>query len=385
MRLSTTIVVLALAAVGLCHRHENLSAHELRARKAATHKRHAEVRSACSSHIAAYHSTRKAKRNLAKRSLADVDATVHVPHHSAIENYTCVTAPEVMEGPYYINNEQVRQDLRDDQPGIKLVLDVGVIDVLTCEPLEDALVELWTANATGVYSSYSANLEGPPPGPPGGPGGPGKGPGRKPSGGDKGPPSKGGKGRPPGPPHGSPAMTANETFLRGGWMTDADGIAEMTLVYPGHYAGRATHIHTMVHVNWSMSDNGTLISHAGNVAHIGQLFFDDDLTDQVHKHWPYSLNKRRRVRNSEDPLFEEENADGNNAIIEIDMLTDNIADGLLGYITFGVNSSASYDIHNTNYLNSSTKSVDATGDASANTMAADDQDVLVEGKFVIQA
>lgn len=63
--------------------------------------------------------------------------------------------------------------------GVTLILDIGVIDINTCEPLSDAFVELWagtfcariyqsamlmdthaSANATGVYSSYTATLGG---------------------------------------------------------------------------------------------------------------------------------------------------------------------------------------------------------------------------------
>ena len=47
-----------------------------------------------------------------------------------------------------------------------------------------------------------------------------------------------------------------ESWLRGGWYTDAKGMVEMTTIYPGFYAGRAPHIHLMVHTNWSQSDNG---------------------------------------------------------------------------------------------------------------------------------
>jgi len=28
---------------------------------------------------------------------------------------TCLTSPEVLEGPYYVNNELVRQDIRETQ------------------------------------------------------------------------------------------------------------------------------------------------------------------------------------------------------------------------------------------------------------------------------
>lgn len=47
-----------------------------------------------------------------------------------------------------------------------------------------------------------------------------------------------------------------ETFLRGGWYTDTNGMVEVTTVYPGFYPGRAPHIHLMVHKDWSQSNDG---------------------------------------------------------------------------------------------------------------------------------
>jgi protocatechuate 3,4-dioxygenase beta subunit len=38
------------------------------------------------------------------------------------------------------------------QNGLLLLLDVGVIDVETCQPLPNVLVDLWQANATGFYA-----------------------------------------------------------------------------------------------------------------------------------------------------------------------------------------------------------------------------------------
>jgi protocatechuate 3,4-dioxygenase beta subunit len=61
-----------------------------------------------------------------------------------------VTAPEVTEGPYYVNNEYLRQDISEDQAGVPLVLDIGVIDVTTCQPLDQALVEIWHCNVSTV-------------------------------------------------------------------------------------------------------------------------------------------------------------------------------------------------------------------------------------------
>lgn len=78
------------------------------------------------------------------------------------------------------------------------------------------------------------------------------------------PPHRGPPGGPPGspgppgrrPPMGSPPMKRNETFARGGYATNSQGIVELITVYPGYYTGRAPHIHTMVHLNWAASENG---------------------------------------------------------------------------------------------------------------------------------
>ena len=48
----------------------------------------------------------------------------------------------------------------------------------------------------------------------------------------------------------------SETFLRGGWHTDSNGIVELTTVYPGYYTGRTPHVHIMVRTNWTESANG---------------------------------------------------------------------------------------------------------------------------------
>ncbi|KAF8321928.1 Intradiol ring-cleavage dioxygenase, partial [Cantharellus anzutake] len=63
---------------------------------------------------------------------------------------TCVMTPEVTEGPYFVMNELVRQNVRENQRGVPLPLDIGVIDITSCKPLPNAFVEIWHANATGA-------------------------------------------------------------------------------------------------------------------------------------------------------------------------------------------------------------------------------------------
>ncbi|KAL0071318.1 hypothetical protein AAF712_001174 [Marasmius tenuissimus] len=352
---------------------------ELARRELAAQKRHIQAR-ACDANIAAFNARRRAKRALAKRQLsasssgsASSTSSAAAPHYTTLQNTTCIMAPEVTEGPYYINNEMVRQDLREDQGGLKLVIDIGVMDVSTCTPMDDVFVEIWAANATGVYSGYPTSL--------GGGGGDSGGPGGDSSGappsmsmastseaaqssGSSGPPGGGSMGG-GGGGMSSTALARNETFLRGGFATSSGGIVELTTIYPGYYSGRTPHVHTMVHMNYSTSENGTLISHSGSLLHIGQFFFNETWNDKVFALSPYTTNTNERTTNDEDSILAEENADGNNAYLALELLGDSIEDGILGYITVGVNSSASYSITNTNYLNSTeSTSVNGSSDAS---------------------
>jgi protocatechuate 3,4-dioxygenase beta subunit len=45
--------------------------------------------------------------------------------------------------------------MTEDQIGLPLWLVVGVLDMAVCAPLERVMVDLWHANATGSYSSFT--------------------------------------------------------------------------------------------------------------------------------------------------------------------------------------------------------------------------------------
>lgn len=82
--------------------------------------------------------------------------TTEVPYYEIIQNDTYVLTPEVTEGSnVWPRSQALRQDMSEGQPGIELVLDVGVLDMATCEPLENALLDFWHCNATGSYSSFT--------------------------------------------------------------------------------------------------------------------------------------------------------------------------------------------------------------------------------------
>jgi protocatechuate 3,4-dioxygenase beta subunit len=155
---------------------------------------------------------------------------------------SCVLAPEMTQGPFYIANEKVRRNIREGQPGVALALRLGVIDAASCKPITGAAVDIWHADAAGAYSGFGSN------------------------------------------------GTSGRSFLRGIQKTDATGIARFNTVYPGWYQGRTVHIHVLVHVG-------------GNAVHTGQLFFDDALTDTVFARKPYSARGQRDQRNSNDSIY----------------------------------------------------------------------------------
>src|SRR3954467_5316450 len=68
----------------------------------------------------------------------------------------CVLTPELTEGPYYIAGEKLRRDIRDGHPGTPLTLKLTVLDASTCKPVKNATVDIWHADAAGVYSGFGS-------------------------------------------------------------------------------------------------------------------------------------------------------------------------------------------------------------------------------------
>ncbi|KAG8684629.1 hypothetical protein FRC11_011824 [Ceratobasidium sp. 423] len=159
-------------------------------------------------------------------------------------------------------------------------------------------------------------------------------------------------------------MADQLTFLRGGWPTNSEGMVEFKSVYPGYYTGRTVHIHTMVQTNYSVATNGSIISHAGSLHHIGQLFFEDTLNDAIVTQGVYANTTQSRTYNTEDNILDSENADGYNAIASTELLGETETDGILAYISIGVDPTFVGSITTTNYLTAD------LGESSTSTAAA---------------
>lgn len=141
--LATTAGVLATAVVA----HPEVLPRGEIARRGMMSKR-------CEPAVAAFNKKRHAERMNKKRALeqseqlenmkrdgnATYTITTEAPYYDVIQNDTCILAPEITWGPYvYPNSQTLRQDMTEDQEGVPLTLDIGVIDMATCEPLPNVL------------------------------------------------------------------------------------------------------------------------------------------------------------------------------------------------------------------------------------------------------
>jgi len=168
----------------------------------------------------------------------------------------CVVTPEMTEGPYFVDEQLNRADIRSDPASgavkegapLDLALRVYQVGSGSCVPLAGAVVDIWHCDAQGVYSDVQ----------------------------DQG------------------FNTVGEQFLRGYQVTDANGVARFTTIYPGWYQGRTVHIHFKIRSDPSASPGYEFTS---------QLFFDDSLSDQVYTQAAYAGKGERQTRNANDGIF----------------------------------------------------------------------------------
>lgn len=213
----------------------------------------------------------------------------------------CRLAAEQEVGPYYVADELVRSNIVEGKAGVPLSLRIMMLDARTCKPLANAAVDLWHCDAVGLYSGFTAQSSMGP----GGPGGPFLG-GPPPPGFD--PQHPGDRPGPPGGMGGPPVNhpTDKLTFLRGIQLTGADGAVSFRSVFPGFYMGRTNHIHFKVRVGGQASGKSY---EAGHTAHVGQIFFPEDVATAFMEHEPYSRHKIHRTTQAEDDVFTDQHGE----------------------------------------------------------------------------
>jgi protocatechuate 3,4-dioxygenase beta subunit len=169
----------------------------------------------------------------------------------------CVVKPEMTEGPYFVDHQLERADIRIEpttgaaKPGEVLRLALSVVDATRgqCRPLPGAIVDVWQCDASGVYSGVTDPMQG--------------------------------------------FETVNQKFLRGFQTTNAEGLASFTTIYPGWYPGRTVHIHFKIRTQA-----------AGSAYEFtSQWYFDEALNDRVLSSAAYKRPGRRDTTNSSDMPF----------------------------------------------------------------------------------
>ncbi|SPQ24379.1 a01041e6-6285-4ea0-a35f-3666b85c5c33 [Thermothielavioides terrestris] len=245
------------------------------------------------------------KRNLEVRDISNPYNTTHkssVSYTAQTDlstvfagNNSCVLSPEQIEGPYYVAGERVRQNVTEDQQGVPLTVDIQIVDMDTCKPIPGAYLEIWHSNATGVYGGVVAR---------------GNGVGEL------------------------DMSNLNNTMLRGVQKTDDAGAVQFHTIFPGHYIGRTIHIHVAVHLNAQPQPNGTLLD--TTAAHVGQMYFDQDLIDEIETRAPYTLNTQNKTTNDQD-IWLATAAQSSDPFMEYVVLGKGVDDGLLAWLSFGVN------------------------------------------------
>ncbi|KAJ0417676.1 putative dioxygenase [Aspergillus carlsbadensis] len=225
-------------------------------------------------------------------------------------NSTCVLADDTTEGPYYVAGEYVRSDISEDQGGVPLYMDIQVINSNTCEPEPEIYMDLWHCNSTGVYSGVEASGNG-----------------------------------------NSEAGNLDATFLRGIQKSDDDGVVYFESVFPGHYTGRATHIHVLTHAADGLTEleNGTISdTYDTHSSHIGQLFFDQDLITQVELLSPYSDNTQELTTNANDGILSGE-AEDIDPFMEYVLLGDTLSDGIFAWISVAIDPTVDNEVSTAAY------------------------------------
>jgi protocatechuate 3,4-dioxygenase beta subunit len=171
---------------------------------------------------------------------------------AAQDSRSCVLTPEAGEGPFYLDPKLVRSDITSGQAGAPLQLALQVVRSGDCATLANARVDVWHADAVGLYSGYEKQS------------------------------GVGGIST-------KPAL--GQQYLRGTQFTDAKGQVQFRTIVPSWYGGRTPHVHFKVFLG-------------GKEVVASQVFFPDDVTKEVFAEWqPYREHvSKRRVFNDNDPI-----------------------------------------------------------------------------------
>lgn len=203
---------------------------------------------------------------------------------------SCVLLPKAVEGPYYFDPEQVRSDITEGRPGFPVRLVLRVIEHATCQPIAGARVDVWHADARGIYSGYPRQ-------------------------GDT-----------------RDVSTKGETYLRGTQIGDKDGQVVFQTIYPGWYPGRTPHIHVKVFL-----DQKTLVT--------SQIYFPDEVSARIYKdQTAYEARPVADTTNRTDFIFQAGQKEGGGIVVATEQSEGSMTASLIMAVDRSGKSQAGFSI-----------------------------------------
>jgi protocatechuate 3,4-dioxygenase beta subunit len=177
-----------------------------------------------------------------------------------LSSLACILSPDMTEGPFFVEEEMNRSDLvmgeteKSIVMATPLALTIGVykVDGMTCTPLSGLQVDIWHADALGIYSDVASGFV-------------------------------------------QATDTRGKKFLRGYQVTNESGLVQFATIYPGWYMSRTIHIHFKIRMPMGSSAYDFT----------SQMFFDEKISEEVLATGPYATAPgNRAVFNDDDHIFQ---------------------------------------------------------------------------------
>ena len=162
----------------------------------------------------------------------------------------CVLTCSATLGPCYYAANLVRRDITEGKAGLPTRLGFRVVNADTCDPIQNASIDIWHTDSQGIYSAPISTFC-----------------------------------------NGTDSSVQSQRFGRGIQLTDANGWAYFDTIYPGWYSSRTTHIHATVRLN-----NTAIVT--------TQFFFLDRVSEFIYRSHPnYSNRPNRDTTNTSDNVI----------------------------------------------------------------------------------
>ena len=187
---------------------------------------------------------------------ASISAAARAMNPFAATARSCTLTCEATIGPCHTQSPQ-RVDVSDGWNGLPVHMVLRVVDT-ACQPIADAIVEIWHTNYTGGYSGHIVAM------------------------------------------CNNNQADLSQQFFRGYQRSDAQGMVHFDTCFPGWYRGRANHVHLRVMKGDYQADD------RAQAWAVTQLLFPDALNEAI-----FSKQPLYQAQGQPDTTLEQDNVVGN--------------------------------------------------------------------------